>query len=110
MNICNEKLRYVDFPSILENCSGKLCSIQEHKDFIDNMYRNVVDIMCEAAALTYRNNCRKKKPLAGWNAHVGEAHRNARLMFDVWVLCGKPLTGKAYDDMVASRKCFKGRL
>lgn len=41
---------------------------------------------------------------------MSEAHREARLCFQNWVLCGKPSAGHAFDAMSSSRKIFKSKL
>jgi hypothetical protein len=50
------------------------------------------------------------KKIIGWNKHVGEAHREARVCFQNWVLFGKPTTGHIFNLMCHSRKVFKSRL
>ncbi|KAJ8714408.1 hypothetical protein PYW07_002633 [Mythimna separata] len=110
-NMCNSKLKCVDFPIEYQYCSGKHCNLYSHRQIIDKMYRKVVNILCEAARASYiPNKGKRKKLLAGWNKHVSEAYRNARLKFRTWVSYGKPTHSDTFNEMVQARKEFKSKL
>lgn len=108
---CHERLRLIDFPDEFRNCCDKICKQHCHRNTIDNMYNNIVRALSESAVLG-RGSCkhRKKKVVAGWNKHVSDAYRDARLKYCVWLDCGKPFTGPVFADMCNTRKIFKSRL
>lgn len=56
------------------------------------------------------NLVRNRKPVVGWNKYVSDAHRQARLKFEQWVLCGRPGEGSVWSEMRTSRNIFKSRL
>ncbi|KAG7295668.1 hypothetical protein JYU34_021952 [Plutella xylostella] len=93
-NISHSELRLIDFPSEMSNCCGKMCNNTEHKKVIDKMYKNIVMIMQKAALHCSKIRiCSRKKYVIGWNKHVSEAHREARLAFQTWQLYGQPSSG-----------------
>lgn len=110
-DICNSKLKNVDFPCEFQECANSYCCNELHKNVIDNLYMTIVDTMSQAASVT----CEDRKPkrrrnLAGWNKHVADAHRIAKQKFNTWVLFGKPTGGQIVSDMKESRKFFKSKL
>lgn len=111
VKLCNEKFKQIDYPKLLCNCSDKHCNELDHRPIIDRMYRDIIDVLCMAAC----NSCSfsqpsKKNHVIGWNKHVREAHREARLKFKLWALSGKRRVGRAWDEMRESRSLFKSRL
>lgn len=76
------------------------------------MYENIIDILSKAATCSYENVpiLNKKKVVIGWNKYVRQAHAEARLGFQNWVLHGKPRTGPIYSNMTTTRKVFKQKL
>lgn len=48
--------------------------------------------------------------VSGWNKHVRESHRQARLKYQLWLLSNRPSSGPVYNDMCLSRKVFKSKL
>lgn len=112
-NLCNERLRDIDFPLEFVECSRGQCNLAEHKLILDNMYSKIVCILGSAASETGRVcsvGNQKKKNLCGWNYHVRSAHREARLRFKIWVQSNRPSSGLIYEEMHKSRKIFKSRL
>lgn len=112
---CNSKLKHVNFPNELQKCADYTCNEMEHRHIIFNLYKNIVNILRESAVVCKEQNYngivrKKKKPVMGWNLHVGEAHRMAREKFYVWCWYGKPNSGISYDEMCKARKIFKSRL
>ncbi|KAL0809028.1 hypothetical protein ABMA28_012670 [Loxostege sticticalis] len=109
---CNSKLRLIDFPIECSNCAVGLCNDVDHYKLLDNMYRNIICILIEGAEHCFINNNRfkKHKYLPGWNRHVREAHCEARLHYQNWLLYDKPRSGLIYDNMYNSRKNFKVKL
>lgn len=110
----SSSLRDVDFPPEFKFCSHGSCNIAGHKIVLDGLYDKIVNVLCNAAIQT-NNMCtnkpyRKNKVLYGWNKHVREAHRDARLRFKVWVLHNRPSSGLICQQMNESRKIYKGRL
>lgn len=109
--LCDSKLRHIDFPQEFEYCCDGMCNNNEHCEMINKMYFNIVEVLSEAASSSKTvgraKQCRK---IIGWNKHVQDVHREARLCFQLWVLNGKPQSGKIYEDMSESRKRFKAKL
>ena len=109
--ICQSKLREIDFPAEMDHCCDGYCHNIEHKAIIDRVYNTVIRVLSNAASVTYRSKCpRKKGYIAGWNRYVADQHREARLKFQIWVEWGKPRSGNIYEEMLESRKCFKRQL
>lgn len=111
-NYCNDLLKNLDFPLEFTECSKSRCRIKEHETILDNMYAEIVHILCEGAI---SSNCkngiqRKKRYITGWNKHVKDAHGQARLDFQTWTLFGRPKNGDLYEKMVESRRVFKSKL
>ncbi|XP_022823639.1 uncharacterized protein LOC111354417 [Spodoptera litura] len=110
-DICQSRLREVDFPSELRNCSDNLCCNKSHKILLDNMYDEIICILSEAAICSYNDTEKRRgKYITGWNRHVRGAHGRARLCFQAWLIAGKPGAGRLYDDMCESRRVFKSKL
>lgn len=110
-NECNNKLKLIDFPNEFLSCADRFCCNLNHISVIGCMYNDIVSALCESAKATREiTKHRKYKYVAGWNKHVAEAHREARLKFQVWVLYSKPTSGFVYTEMCTSRKLFKTRL
>lgn len=110
-DFCNTKLKNIHFPYQLRECGGKFCNNTKHRDTIDHIYTNLINILCEAAEISAnKKSSTRSKVVAGWNKHVSDAHLNARLKFSLWLWYGKPSSGKIFDEMVQARKCFKGKL
>lgn len=57
--ICNLKLRDIDFPSEFTECCDKMCLNMEHKNIIDKLYNSIVSILSEAAICTYNDKVKK---------------------------------------------------
>lgn len=75
------------------------------------MYNDVVNVLSQAAKHSFcKVNVRRHKCIKGWNKHVSEAHKQARLHYEVYILCGRPNSGPVYENMRLSRKIFKSRL
>lgn len=75
------------------------------------MYTNIVSALCESAAASrILGKRRKKKQIVGWNRHVSQAHTDARIKFQTWILHGRPPQGVIFNQMCESRKIFKSRL
>lgn len=111
--LCNDKLKYVNFPCELSECCDNLCNAREHRLVIDELYKSIVNILCDAAedSAGIDNVVKfKKRVVVGWNKHVKSAHRTARDKFHVWLWHGKPTRGHIYDDMSESRRAFKSQL
>lgn len=111
---CNEKRKSIDFPCEFQRCCKGVCRNNcKHRCIIDSLYERLVSILSEAASVSYEAKCstvKSSKGLRGWNRYVSDAHREARSKFLLWVWYGKPKCGFFYEDMVASRKVFKGKL
>ncbi|XP_073953681.1 uncharacterized protein [Choristoneura fumiferana] len=109
--ICDLKLKDIDLPTEFQDCCGSYCDSLCHKRLIDKLYTDVIGVLCHAATETHKMSISKRKNgLAGWNKHVSEAHRHAKLAFGIWEWHGKPGSGWVYDDMMKARRVFKGRL
>ncbi|PZC70440.1 hypothetical protein B5X24_HaOG216254, partial [Helicoverpa armigera] len=110
--LCSDKLREIDFPQEFVGCGHGSCSLDEHKSVLDKLYKNIVDVLCEAAKESKEINMRHKRgsPVCGWNKYVRDAHREARLGFQLWVLADRPTSGTVYDRMCETRRIFKSRL
>ncbi|XP_073948222.1 uncharacterized protein [Choristoneura fumiferana] len=111
---CHNILRLMDYPEELRDCcfSG-FCSDIEHRNIINRMYTDIVDALGQAAVSTYRGAGMKRgkdRRIVGWNKHVGDAHRQAKLDFNAWNAYGKPSSGHLYEAMCLSRKIFKSKL
>lgn len=109
-NLCNTKLRDLDFPQEFHSCADKMCNDDSHKLILRNLYLDIVNILSEAATSSYINKHDKRRSVPGWNKYVSEAHREARLCFQMWLWYGKPKTGRIYHEMCESRKIFKSKL
>lgn len=95
----------------MQSCG--LCSLNDHRLILDQLYQNIVSVLCDAAGGTSEKRCKKpnrSKHLCGWNEHVRDAHRVARLNFQTWILYRRPTSGTIYDRMYESRKIFISRL
>lgn len=99
--LCNDKLRDIVFPHELAECG-----LANHRLVLDKLYKNIIQIHCEAASKSKEADHRAKRGriLCGWNKHVQEAHREARLRFQAWVLADRPTSGTIYNLMYASCK------
>lgn len=111
MDECNNKLRLIDFPIELATCADTYCTLESHKNVIDKMYSKLILILKQSSAIG--RGVRKrgdKKRVEGWNMHVSEAHRVAKIKFQSWMTYGRPTYGNCYTEMRESRKIFKSRL
>ncbi|KAL0895146.1 hypothetical protein ABMA27_013597 [Loxostege sticticalis] len=109
--LCNCKLKLIDFDTQFQECSKGYCKEHSHRLLLDNMYKNVISILTEAAILSYnKGRFRKRRHITGWNKHVRDAHSKARLCYNTWLLNGKPTSGPIYNDMYESRRDFKSKL
>lgn len=110
--LCHSRLKYIDFPNELLQCSDGRCLNSEHSHILDTMYTRIISILSEAASETYTPAVARRRGgyVTGWNRHVGPLHREARLKFLAWVSAGKPTCGRLYTDMCESRKKFKVKL
>ncbi|KAG7294937.1 hypothetical protein JYU34_022671 [Plutella xylostella] len=111
--LCNSRLRDIDFPTEFTECSRGLCNLAEHRHVLDKLYSDISSILCVAAVESSGervSGSRKGRHLCGWNKHVHTAHAEARLSFETWVLCKRPTSGVVFDEMSQARKVFKSRL
>lgn len=111
-NECNKNLRTINLPEQLRNCCDKLlCFDNHHHQLLDDLYARIVNILSEASKCSSKLKSYKKvSPIIGWNRHVRDAHREARVKFDVWNSTGRSRIGKAYEEMCVSRRIFKAKL
>ena len=67
----------------------------EHKEQTHNLYKSIINICTEASTkcLPHTSINQTKNVIPGWNEHVKEHARNARIWHDVWVQSGKPREG-----------------
>ena len=74
-------------------CRNYNCT--EHKEQIHELYKSIINISTEASTkcLPHTSINQTKKVIPGWNEHVEEHARNARIWHDVWVQSGKPREG-----------------
>lgn len=112
---CHKRLRLIDFPGEFVKCADLYCSNPNHIYSIDKMYSDIVLALSQAAAegrgdeRAQSKRCRPEH-IAGWNKHVSDSHRKARVSFQEWLLCGRPTTGDIYNKMRECKKIFKSRL
>ncbi|XP_026331752.1 uncharacterized protein LOC113239102 [Hyposmocoma kahamanoa] len=110
-NICNSVLEDIHMPEIFTRCTEQMCTNSSHQRALDELYRVVVCALSDAAIKSHDTGVRSvRRPVIGWNNYVREAHGEARLKFQTWLLNNKPVNGKIWDDMRDSRKIFKSRL
>ncbi|XP_013197335.1 uncharacterized protein LOC106140306 [Amyelois transitella] len=110
-NICNGKLKCIDFPSEFNSCCDTRCADLQHREVIDRFYDNIVSSLSQAAIESFLiKKGGRGGYIVGWNKHVKDAHREARLRFSEWVLHGKPSSGVFYNAMAESRILFKSKL
>lgn len=109
---CQRRLKCIDFPTECVQCADYLCGNHDHERVLDKLYSDIVSALRDAAMVTggSARKCGSGARLAGWNRHVGGAHRMARLRLKEWILCGRPKSGIVYEEMRESRKVFKSRL
>lgn len=112
LDLCNSELKNLDFLNDFELCADKFCDKLHHKSLLDKMYKKIVNILSNAA-------CNSKVPggiigknrgIKGWNKHVKEFHKQARIKFKLWMWYGQPSCGPIFEDMRIARKIFKSRL
>ncbi|KAI8439007.1 hypothetical protein MSG28_011306 [Choristoneura fumiferana] len=109
--LCNNRLRNIDFPEALRDCCENMCSNRDHCKIIDNMYRDIITALTDASVATCEFNKRRRGGyVVGWNKYVAEAHREARLRFQVWVVAGKHRSGKLFEQMQNAKRIFKSKL
>ncbi|XP_060801616.1 uncharacterized protein LOC132902036 [Amyelois transitella] len=109
--ICNDRLRNIDFPLELKKCFHNKCHNLMHRILIDNLYNEIVQVLFDASTLSYESiNKNRRKCIIGWNKHVRHAHSEARNSFNNWVFCNKPRSGPIYYDMCETRRVFKSKL
>ncbi|CAG5015877.1 unnamed protein product [Parnassius apollo] len=108
---CNSRLRLLDFPAELRDCSDKMCDKPEHNLVIEKLYDDITSILLDAASYSHKCLKRNKKGyITGWNRHVRPAHIKAHLCFQTWVWAGRLTCGALYEDMRDSRRVFKSKL
>lgn len=110
--LINSKLRLIDYPQEFGLCSNTHCNNIAHRLTLDKMYANIVSILSNAAVQSQvdtRSN-RHSGRVVGWNKHVGGAHARARIKYQLWLWCHKPMAGEVYNDMCLTRKIFKSKL
>lgn len=110
--LCNSKFSKMHLPEAFKDCCDKSCKKLSHRAHLDKWYLNIVNVLRDAAVKThqiYKSNNRKCQ-VVGWNEHVSDAHREARIKFQNWIFYGKPLEGIIYTEMRESRKFFKNKL
>lgn len=94
---CDSQLKHIDFPDKLRGFADGMCKNTNHNIIIDNYYHSIVNVLSQASKCSWlRNNGaggNRNKYVKGWNKHVAEAHRQARLDFQLYVLHGKPESG-----------------
>lgn len=109
--LCCERLGAITCPPALNACSDTYCANSDHRLLIDQLYCDITHTLIDASVATSESPAEaRKKRVVGWNKHVSQAHREARLKFQMWTLNGKPRAGFLYDEMYSSRKLFKSRL
>ena len=97
-DICNDKLKHLHFPSELCVCADSMCNNINHRPIIDNLYNDVINILCKASVQSKTvKKCKKGKSVVGWNKHVRDAHRQARQAYQSYVIHGKPDSGPIHD-------------
>ncbi|KAL0860042.1 hypothetical protein ABMA27_010357 [Loxostege sticticalis] len=52
---CNSKLREIDFPVEFSECCDGMCNNSHHRTLLDKMYDNIICIISNAAASSYRH-------------------------------------------------------
>lgn len=111
-NLCNESLKLINFPQELSLCSDAHCNNTEHKVILDRMYASIISILTESAVSSHvgRRQTVKRGRVVGWNRHVSDAHRQARLAYQSWLWHNMPTSGDVYDNMCLTRKIYKGKL
>ncbi|XP_063545821.1 uncharacterized protein LOC134753808 [Cydia strobilella] len=108
---CNTRLKLIDFPQELRQCCDHTCTDPSHKKVIVEYYSKIISALTESATVSGRSNVvKKKKPIAGWNRYVSDAHRTARFKFQVWLWYSKPRVGRVFEEMRASKRIFRSRL
>lgn len=112
--MCNSKLKNIDFPDNFRYCSlsKKICQDKDHRQIIRNLYLQIVAALQKGAILTYsgKETFMKGRTIIGWNKHVKEVHQYARMHFKTWLIHGRPRSGRVYDQMRYSRNVFKNKL
>lgn len=110
-NLCNERLRSIDFPDEFRDCCGHYCRHKSHRRILDKFYDRVVNILSEAARKSSGRRKRRRKGLTvGWNDLVKKAHKEATCSFLAWRSNGRPPNGELFEKMNSDKKVFKGRL
>lgn len=110
---CNNRFKLIEFPCEFSSCSYNICNKHEHKNILDLLYLNIIKILSDAATYSKSNDRSskfRKARVIGWNNHVRDAHREARLKFQNWVWHNKPKSGNLYNEMCLTRKIFKSKL
>ncbi|KAL0840115.1 hypothetical protein ABMA28_015422 [Loxostege sticticalis] len=110
---CKSHLKLIDFPDDFRECADGMCGCIEHRKIINNLYQNIVDVLSRASKNTGQRNARgncRHRCVKGWNKRVADAHKQARLDFQMYVLYGRPESGPDFENMILSRKIFKSRL
>lgn len=108
---CNEGLRLIDFPDEFRNCCDNTCSNIKHHRRIDQLYSDIVNVLSQAAIDSgVLKHCNRRRPVLGWNKHVSEFYKEAKIKFHQWMSYGRPRSGHVYEEMKNSRSVFKSRL
>ncbi|KAG7308299.1 hypothetical protein JYU34_006995 [Plutella xylostella] len=110
--LCNAELREIDFPAEFVSCCNNMCTDQSHKLILNNMYDKIVSVLQLSSTETSQSGPGRsgKRPIVGWNKHVGDAHREARLKYRFWCQHGKPREGFIFEQMRLSKNYYKSRL
>lgn len=109
-SICNDKLKEIDFPDSLRHCCGRLCVDVNHHKLIDSLYVDIIKALTNASITTSSYKRKNFRCIAGWNKYVAEAHREARLQYQLWELAGKPWRGRVFEQMQHAKNVFKSKL
>jgi exonuclease III len=111
--LCNNNLKQIHFPNELHRCADRMCHNVTHLKVIDKLYSDIKTTLTSASVDSRTRSHKsavKGKCILGWNKHVADAHRQARLDYKMYLLYGKPSCGAVFEKMCLSRRIFKARL
>ncbi|XP_073960531.1 uncharacterized protein [Choristoneura fumiferana] len=109
-DFCDLKLKSIEVPTVCKDCCDNICRDLSHRIAIDMLYDQIIQTLREASMCSYSVKKHRKRYITGWNKHVKDAHGEARLGFQEWILNGKPSEGPFFTRMIETRKIFKSRL
>lgn len=76
-NYSNEKLKNINFPVELINCTNLTCTNVEHRHILTSMYSDIITILCDTTVDSYEMKPAKRKGhITGWNRFVSGAHKS----------------------------------